>query len=805
MSKYILVTGSGGLIGSAAVNFFCLNDFQVIGIDNDMRAYYFGNEGSTKSSVARLTKVYKNYLHFSADVRDNQVIEEIFKRFKFDLIIHTAAQPSHDWAAKEPHTDFSVNANGTLVLLENYRKHSPEGVFIFTSTNKVYGDAPNRLPLVEKNTRFEIDPRHPFRDGVPESMTIDDCTHSLFGVSKAAADLMVQEYGRYFNLMTGVFRGGCLTGSGHAGVEQHGFLSYLVKCIVMQRRYTIFGYKGKQVRDNIHANDLISAFNEFYRKPRVGEVYNMGGSRFANVSMLEAIKKIEGISGRKAKLEYVERNRIGDHIWYISSVSKFKSHYPGWNYKYDIDATIEDICRNSVFARKVFSFSLAKDLDFWKEKNWYFHNLLKNVFKEAVPEGARVLQIGYGLGDILANLYAKKAVSIDDDEHILMTSRRRYPSIKFIHADPLKVSIKEKFDYAIFPNSLDHFYDIQAILERVKKNLNDKGVVVATALNPCWEQLYALLEKLHLKRVEPARNLLGLESLRTIIEISGYEVLSCGSKILLPIHIPFISSRINRFAGKAKFLSWFCFEHFVVAKKLKLPSAKKRVRCSVVIECHDGADIERCVISIPKMGLGTEIVLVDNGCSENIRNLLESLARERNVKLVSLGARHNKSYAIRMGLDAASGEILITYDADMSVSAYELPRVYRLLAERRAGFVSATRFIYPRENKRWRQLNVIAHRACIWFFSWVLKQKISDTICVLKAFYQKDYKAMKVSNEDDINFGLLYAATERGLKIVELPVRDLGLELQFSWFNHALLLIRMGFVGFVRLRMFRIR
>ena len=241
MTKKILITGSGGLIGSEAVNHYCEKGFEVIGIDNDMRAYYFGEEGSTKENVIKSINLYKNYKHFQVDIRDKVKIEEIFKQFKFDLIIHTAAQPSHDWAAKEPLTDFTVNAEGTLLLLENFRKYSPEATFIFTSTNKVYGDAPNFLPLIEQETRFEIDPRHKYRDGISEDMSIDDSTHSLFGVSKTAADLMVQEYGRYFNLKTGIFRGGCLTGSKHAGVKQHGFLSYLVKCILTGERYTIFG------------------------------------------------------------------------------------------------------------------------------------------------------------------------------------------------------------------------------------------------------------------------------------------------------------------------------------------------------------------------------------------------------------------------------------------------------------------------------------------------------------------------------------------------------------------------------------
>jgi len=321
--KKILVTGSGGLIGSETVKFFHEKGFEVVGIDNDMRQYFFGPEASTKWSVDHLIKNIPSYKHHAADIRDNEAIEKIFKDNKFDLIVHAAAQPSHDWAAKEPFTDFSVNSAGTLVMLENFRKYCPEAVFIYTSTNKVYGDTPNYLPLVELETRYEIDESHPFHKGIDETMSIDQTKHSLFGASKAAADILVQEYGRYFGLKTAIFRGGCLTGPNHSGTELHGFLAYLAKCIVTGKTYNIFGYKMKQVRDNIHSYDLVNAFYHFYLKPRSGEVYNMGGGRQSNISMMEAIKKIEEITGKKAVITYTDVNRIGDHIWYVSDLSKF--------------------------------------------------------------------------------------------------------------------------------------------------------------------------------------------------------------------------------------------------------------------------------------------------------------------------------------------------------------------------------------------------------------------------------------------------------------------------------------------------
>ena len=348
--KKALVTGSAGLVGSEATRFLIDKGYIVVGIDNDMRQQFFGAEASTKWNNEKLKSEFGDkYIHLNTDIRNVEEINKIFKTHPFEIIIHTAAQPSHDWAAKDPLTDFSVNATGTLVLLEAFRAHSPKATFIFTSTNKVYGDNPNLLPLEELETRYEIRKDHPFSKGIDESMSLDNTKHSLFGVSKAAADLMVQEYGKYFGLNTGVFRGGCLTGPMHSGTKLHGFLSYLVKSIMKGEKYTIFGYKGKQVRDNIHAYDLVNMFWHFHQNPRPGEVYNAGGGRHSNVSMLEAIKKIEKITGKKANFEYVESNRSGDHIWYVSDVSKFQSHFPEWKFTYDIDQIIEEMCKQGHF------------------------------------------------------------------------------------------------------------------------------------------------------------------------------------------------------------------------------------------------------------------------------------------------------------------------------------------------------------------------------------------------------------------------------------------------------------------------
>ncbi len=346
-----IVSGSAGLIGSETSRRLHAEGFDIIGIDNDMRAKFFGDSASTAGTREKLEAVLARYQHHAIDIRDADAVMKVFSNHgkEIKLVVHTAAQPSHDWAARDPQMDFGVNAHGTLNLLEAARRHCPEAVFIFTSTNKVYGDTPNRLPLVELGKRWEIASGHPFETGIDETMSIDQTKHSLFGASKVAADVLVQEYGRYFGMHTACFRGGCLTGPAHAGTELHGFLAYLMKCTVDGLPYRVFGYKGKQVRDNIHSYDLVEAFWQFYRAPRLGEVYNMGGSRHANCSMLEAIELCEEISGRKLNWTYVDDNRIGDHIWWISDVRKFQSHYPAWNYRYDLRGILEEIhnaCRH---------------------------------------------------------------------------------------------------------------------------------------------------------------------------------------------------------------------------------------------------------------------------------------------------------------------------------------------------------------------------------------------------------------------------------------------------------------------------
>jgi len=340
--KTILVTGSSGLIGSEAVEHFDRQDHRVIGVDNNMRQVFFGAQGDTTWNLNRLKRSTKNFQHVNLDIRDRKALDELFKSNRFELIVHCAAQPSHDKARDIPILDFEVNALGTLNLLEATRQHCRDAVFILMSTNKVYGDSPNEIPMKELETRYDYSRPEDYA-GVNESCRIDQTLHSLFGASKAAADLVAQEYGRYFGMNTCIFRGGCLTGPSHSGVELHGFLSYLVKVALTGSRYSVFGYKAKQVRDNIHSHDVVRAIEEFAANPRPGEVYNLGGGRANSVSMLEAIAKIAEMTGKTLDWKYVEEARKGDHICYISDLRKFQSHYPNWKITRNLDTIFQEI------------------------------------------------------------------------------------------------------------------------------------------------------------------------------------------------------------------------------------------------------------------------------------------------------------------------------------------------------------------------------------------------------------------------------------------------------------------------------
>ncbi len=345
-----VVTGSGGLIGSESVRHLVETGWEVIGLENDMRAAFFGPDASTAPVTRELSDGYPEFRSLDVDIRDADAVARAFSSEpgRIGLVIHAAAQPSHDWAARDPQTDFGVNANGTLNLLEATRRLAPDATFIFCSTNKVYGDTPNRLPLEERESRLELPEGHRYHRGIDTSMSIDRSTHSLFGASKAAADLLVQEYGRYFGIPTACFRGGCLTGPQHAGAKLHGFLAYLMKCTVTGAGYTVFGYGGKQVRDNIHSADLVACFHAFYRAPRTAAVYNIGGGRSSNCSMLEAIEACERIASRELAWELSDENRIGDHRWWISDLSEFQADYPDWQLRYGIEETLREIYEHNV-------------------------------------------------------------------------------------------------------------------------------------------------------------------------------------------------------------------------------------------------------------------------------------------------------------------------------------------------------------------------------------------------------------------------------------------------------------------------
>lgn len=349
--KNLLVTGSSGLIGSEVASYFCTRGWAVHGIDNNMRADFFGPSGDTRWNQSRLAAEFPAFRHHELDIRDRSGVDACIGTLKPDLIVHAAAQPSHDLAASRPFDDFDVNAVGTLNLLEATRRHAPQATFVYMSTNKVYGDRPNFIRLEELATRWEYADES-YRHGIREDFPIDQSKHSLFGASKVAADVMVQEYGRYFGIATCCLRGGCLTGPNHSGVELHGFLSYLVKCNVEGRTYKIFGYKGKQVRDNIHSFDVANFIHAFAENPKIGEVYNLGGGRENSISILEAFDRVAQLSGKPMKFEYVDKNREGDHICYISDLSKMKSHFPGWTITKSLDVTLEEIVESWTHPRK---------------------------------------------------------------------------------------------------------------------------------------------------------------------------------------------------------------------------------------------------------------------------------------------------------------------------------------------------------------------------------------------------------------------------------------------------------------------
>ena len=345
-----LITGSNGLVGSESVKFFSKKGFDILGIDNNLREFFFGKDGSTQWIKNKIKKQIKNYYHYNTDIRSYKNLEKIFKKYKknISIIIHCAAQPSHDYGKNFPILDFNVNATGTLNLLELTKLYCPDTPFIFMSTNKVYGDNPNKLKINEKKNRFELSLSNRYYKGIDENFSIDNCTHSFFGVSKTYADLIVQEYGKNVGLKTVAFRGGCITGPNHSGAKLHGFLSYLVKLTSTKKKYTVIGYKGKQVRDNLHSSDLVNCFWEFYKKPKKGgEVYNIGGGRFSNCSIIEALNEVETQLKINIKKKFITHNRVGDHIWYITNNNKFKKDYPNWKQVYNTKKIITELIDNN--------------------------------------------------------------------------------------------------------------------------------------------------------------------------------------------------------------------------------------------------------------------------------------------------------------------------------------------------------------------------------------------------------------------------------------------------------------------------
>ncbi|HET7098874.1 MAG TPA: glycosyltransferase [Patescibacteria group bacterium] len=415
-----------------------------------------------------------------------------------------------------------------------------------------------------------------------------------------------------------------------------------------------------------------------------------------------------------------------------------------------------------------------------------------------MPEDSKVLQVGYGLGDILASLFPKNALSVDDDPNIIISSTKRYPHIRFQNLDIAKTNIKEKFDYVIFPNSIEHMFDVQTVLEKVKSSLHKDSRIIITSVNPRWQQLFSILEKFKLKRPEAPKNWLRLEDLVNIVEISGYEIVNTGFKVLLPTHIPLISNWVNKFNSR------FCVEQYLVAKS-KIKSKAKPLTCSVIIPCfNEEENIKKCINSVPKMGKRTEIIVVDDGSTDKTSSVVKNLMKKnKNLRLISYKPNKGKGYAVKQGFDGAKGDVVMILDADMAVPVSELPRFFNLLESKEAGFVNGTRLIYPMEDQAMRQLNLIGNLVFGWIFSWVLNQRITDTLCGTKALLKKDYLKIKMGGESWGDFDLLFGAAENKLKIVDMPVhymRRVAGKSKMKAFQHGLVLAKMCFVGWWRLK-----
>ncbi len=872
-----LITGSGGLIGSECTRLLCEQGWDVIGLDNDMRRQFFGPGGTTKPIVEELCNTLKSYHHLELDIRDRQAMRDLLKNERPNLIIHTAAQPSHDKAASIPYDDFDVNAVGTMNILVAARDYCPESPFCFTSTNKVYGDRPNALPLVELEKRFDYAENV---NGIDETMSIDACTHSLFGASKVAADVMCQEFGRYFNMPVGIFRGGCLTGSQHSAVALHGYLAYIVLCAVEGQEYKIIGYKGKQVRDQIHCRDVANLFLEFYKNPTNGEVYNLGGGRSNSISILETVDLLQEM-GYKLNYSYEPVNRTGDHICYISDLSKIKKQFPNWKLEYGLERIITGIVdRRLTLVKTKSASSLFTDtraslsdqgartapesalapaqqdgsptaqqqqdappsplnaqpapedwgmaLDLMRKArsaqqestaarrneliiaNRYYYDRLKRLLRFIVEPGKRVLELRCETGHLLKSVEPSYGVGIDICTTTLNIARQENPDLHFFQSDEKDFEIDEKFDYILFSHIFDTI-DILSALRRVRKNCTPQTRLIVINYNYLWQPALELASEIGLRSrfVEP--NWLSEDDLRGFLQLSGFHPIRTHHLILFPKWIPLFSDFLNNLGRLPGFRN-LCMMEVTVARPMPEPLNENDMTVSVIVPCrNERGNVQPAVERIPQMGKHTEIIFCDDhstdGTAEEVCRM-QALYPERDIRLVT-GPGICKSENVWTGFRAARGDVLMILDGDLAVMPEELPEFFRAIVAGHGEFINGSRLVYPMRQGAMKFLNILGNMVFGQLFSFLLDQRIKDTLCGTKVLWRKDWQRFERLlgswGMQDLwgDYELLFGATRLHLEIVELPVhyqeRIYGISKMTKVFANGMRMLRICWHAWMRI------
>jgi len=866
-----LITGSGGLIGSECTRLLCEEGWDVIGLDNDMRSQFFGSGGTTKPIVEELLMTHHSYRHLDLDIRNRQGVRDVMKSERPNFIIHTAAQPSHDKAAYIPYDDFDVNATGTMNLLVAARDYCPESPFCFTSTNKVYGDRPNTLPLIEHEKRFDYDDNI---DGIDETMSIDACLHSLFGASKVAADVMCQEFARYFKMPVGIFRAGCLTGPQHSAVELHGYLAYIVLCAVEGKEYKVIGYKGKQVRDQIHCRDVANLFLEFHKNPTYGEVYNLGGGRNNSLSILETIDILKQI-GYELSYQYEPVHRIGDHVCYISDLRKIKQQFPNWKLEYDLQRIIIDIVdrrlallkaqpissagtnlnarKHNVVpmpedrsakhedvpttetdlgqqadsptredwglgaldlirkARRIQQECIAECRNEWIVSNRYYYDRLKRLLRFIVEPGKRVLEVRCGTGHLLKSVEPSYGVGVDISTAMVNKACDENPGLHFIQSDPETLEINEKFDYILFSHIFDTS-DILSALRRVRKSCSTETRLIVINYNYLWQPALELASKLGLRSrfVEP--NWLSEADLRGFLELSGFRPIRTHRLILFPKWIPFVSNFLNDVLGRLPGIRRLCMMEVMVARPLPEPKNENAVSVSVVVPCrNEKGNVQAAVERLPEMGKHTEIIFCDDhstdGTTEEVRRMQE-LYPQRAIRLVT-GPGICKSENVWTGFRAADGDVVMILDGDLAVMPEELPEFFRAIVAGHGEFINGSRLVYPMRQGAMKFFNILGNIVFSWLFSFLLDQRIKDTLCGTKVIWRKDWprfeRLLGTWGMKDLwgDYELLFGATRLHLEIVELPVhyqeRIYGISKMTKVFANGMRMLRICWHAWMRI------